>query len=326
MEVKCLLFPLIRYLNKGTIKLNYNIESSIAIVVTYNRKALLLRCINALLSQEKKPDRIVIVDNASNDGTESYLSENGFIQNPLITYIKNKKNMGGAGGFARGVSYALEHNYTWLWLLDDDANPDYLCFTKLWSFRQKNIVLCPLCVDENNDQHLSFAAPILKHAGHTTWKVDELKGLINNEIYPDWGACFNGTLIHNAIIRNIGNIKSEMFIWGDEEEYILRIKSHNYLIATLTTAILRHPKERCDWVNITKSRRVIKYSENWKNYSYYRNRGYIARNYSRNKGVFTFFMYSYYFIFKERSATKYRSFIVAWCDGYFNLYKRSLPF
>jgi len=144
--------------------------------------------------------------------------------------------------------------------------------------------------------------------------------------YKDGVLFLIGTLIHNSIIRKIGNIKSEMFIWGDEEEYRLRVKSYDYKITTIMSAILRHPKERCDWIAISKRRKVIKFTDGWKIYSYYRNRGYISRRYSSYNGIFTFLMYTYYFFFIEKSFSKYKFFIVAWCDGYFNLYKRTLPF
>ncbi|OCX77063.1 hypothetical protein A6M27_18465 [Acidithiobacillus thiooxidans] len=301
-------------------------ESSIAIVVTHNRKELLVQCIEALLLQKKNLDKILIVDNCSSDGTESYLSEKGILDNQIVSYVNTYKNMGGAGGFSYGISFALKENYTWLWLMDDDAIPDHACFAKLCNFREHDTVLCPLCVDDKNNNKLAFAAPIPTNPGQTTWFIDEIKDTAHGDLLQGWGAFFNGTLIHNSIIRKIGNIKSEMFIWGDEEEYRLRVKSYDYKITTIMSAILRHPKERCDWIAISKRRKVIKFTAGWKIYSYYRNRGYISRRYSSYNGIFTFLMYTYYFFFIEKSISKYKFFIVAWCDGYFNLYKRTLPF
>ena len=40
-----------------------------AIVVTYNRKQLLKECLNAILNQTAEVERIIVINNASTDGT-----------------------------------------------------------------------------------------------------------------------------------------------------------------------------------------------------------------------------------------------------------------
>lgn len=47
-------------------------ERVAAVVVTYNRKELLAQCIKALLGQQNAVCDILIVDNASTDGTGAY--------------------------------------------------------------------------------------------------------------------------------------------------------------------------------------------------------------------------------------------------------------
>ena len=50
-----------------------------AVVVTYNRKNLLLECLEAIRKQTRPVDAIYIIDNASTDGTPEVLKENGYI-------------------------------------------------------------------------------------------------------------------------------------------------------------------------------------------------------------------------------------------------------
>ena len=119
-----------------------NKETVCAVVVTYNRKDLLVECLESLLQQTRPLDGIYIIDNASNDGTPGYLKEKGFIQElppkesnePWerkfiltyklpIYYVRMHENTGGAGGFYEGVKRAYEKGYDWLWLMDDDADP-----------------------------------------------------------------------------------------------------------------------------------------------------------------------------------------------------------
>jgi GT2 family glycosyltransferase len=40
-----------------------------AVVVTYNRRDLLLESLAAVLAQSRAPDSVIVVDNASEDGT-----------------------------------------------------------------------------------------------------------------------------------------------------------------------------------------------------------------------------------------------------------------
>jgi rhamnopyranosyl-N-acetylglucosaminyl-diphospho-decaprenol beta-1,3/1,4-galactofuranosyltransferase len=93
-----------------------------AVVVTFNRKHLLIECIQGLLVQTVRPDRIYIVDNASTDGTAESLAEAGYLNNPLIQYVCLGSNCGGAGGFSAGLEIAYKAGFDWFWLMDDDVD------------------------------------------------------------------------------------------------------------------------------------------------------------------------------------------------------------
>lgn len=92
-------------------------NSTVAIVVTYNRKKLLEENINALLNQKYKCD-ILVIDNASTDGTDKMVSE---FNDGRIIYVNTGKNLGGAGGFSFGVKKAIEKGYEFGWIMDDDS-------------------------------------------------------------------------------------------------------------------------------------------------------------------------------------------------------------
>ena len=96
-----------------------------AVVVTYNRLALLKKVIDLLKRQTRQLDSIVIVNNGSTDGTKEWLE-----QEKNITLI-NQSNSGGAGGFETGVKYAYENEADWIWMMDDDVFPNIDCLEKL---------------------------------------------------------------------------------------------------------------------------------------------------------------------------------------------------
>ena len=74
-------------------------RDTVAVVVTYNRKELLRGCLRCLREQ-KSPCDILVVDNASTDGTEEMLRP--MIDAGEIRYHNTGENLGGAGGFSEG--------------------------------------------------------------------------------------------------------------------------------------------------------------------------------------------------------------------------------
>src|SRR5215216_4156496 len=103
----------------------------VAVVATYNRKAMLVDCLRALAAQTHLPAAIVVVDNASTDGTGDAVAESGVD----IAYVQLSRNGGGAEGFHYGVKHALEMGGDWLWLMDDDCEPLPDCLERLLASR-----------------------------------------------------------------------------------------------------------------------------------------------------------------------------------------------
>ena len=89
-----------------------------AIVVTFNRAALLGQVLAALAAQTRPPDDILVIDNASTDGTAALLAAN-----PAVTHIRLERNTGSSGGFSAGIARGLAGPATHLWIMDDDAIP-----------------------------------------------------------------------------------------------------------------------------------------------------------------------------------------------------------
>jgi rhamnopyranosyl-N-acetylglucosaminyl-diphospho-decaprenol beta-1,3/1,4-galactofuranosyltransferase len=88
----------------------------VAAVVTYNRRELLGRCIDHLQRQTRVPDKIIIINNSSTDGTEDMLAARG------VAFI-TQENVGSAGGWWRSIEYAKDGDYDAVWLMDDDGFP-----------------------------------------------------------------------------------------------------------------------------------------------------------------------------------------------------------
>src|SRR5947209_6364655 len=106
-------------------------ERVCAVVVTFNRKALLPNCLNSLLSQTRLPDAIVVIDNASTDGTRDLLDKDF----PNLERVNLPRNTGGAGGFKAGMHWALTRDFDWIWVMDDDIEMKPDCLENMLSFQ-----------------------------------------------------------------------------------------------------------------------------------------------------------------------------------------------
>lgn len=89
-----------------------------AVVVTYDRPRELGLVVAALSTQNRMPDRILVLDNASRLPAAEVLQRFGGVE-----IIRNETNLGGAGAFAAGLEQGLTGGCDWIWLMDDDAVP-----------------------------------------------------------------------------------------------------------------------------------------------------------------------------------------------------------
>lgn len=202
-----------------------------AVVVTYNRKKLLDECLQALLRQTRPVDGIIIIDNASTDSTPEFLAEKGYLSNPIIDYVRLPENTGGAGGFHEGVKRGYEKGFDWLWLMDDDCEPDSNALAVMLSF-----------VFKRSNHDISFVSPVISSPDGTIqwwhhkmipsnaiflfeknpiprgWRAEELSTPV--EINAN-GFC--GPMIKSKLIREAGLPERSYFIYCDDAEYTFRL-------------------------------------------------------------------------------------------------------
>ena len=221
-------------------------ETVCAVVVTYNRKKLLLECLEAIRKQTRPVQGIYLIDNASTDGTPKLLLEKGYIkelppenliepwekefeiknltdgETIKLHYVRMHENTGGAGGFHEGVKRAYEKGYDWLWLMDDDAEPlkDSLYFLlKNTNFIENIGFLCSTVLFTNNQLHPANI-PKIKKKEITPFLLKEC-------LIPVESCSFVSFVISRKIIKVVGFPLKEFFIWLNDVEYSLRI-SYKY--------------------------------------------------------------------------------------------------
>lgn len=218
---------------------NHNVRVC-AVIVTFNRKALLLRTLTALYQQTRLPDFVIIVDNASTDGTADLLKESGYLDKSNLHYLQLPTNIGGAGGFYEGVKYGYEQGFDWLWLMDDDGYPSENCLQELLNYKDQFDFYGPLVLDDKEKIKLSFPITLPKKNQIIRDKYDLVDPLENN-IIENILTPFNGVLIRRRLIEKMGFPDARFFIWGDEIEYTMRSRKIGARIATIADVLFFHP-------------------------------------------------------------------------------------
>jgi len=192
-----------------------NSSTNAAVVVTFNRKRLLSECIDALLKQSRPLDRIFIVDNASSDGTKSYLKERDYFDNPIICYIELAQNLGGAGGFHAGMAAAHKAGFDWVWVMDDDTEPHLNSLENMEHWKQYPRVVA--IANRKVDRLGTDTADGLRLLPY-----DKAKAAPYSRVQF---SSFVGLLIKSSAIGSIGLPKPEFFIHNDDTEYCMRLRA-----------------------------------------------------------------------------------------------------
>ena len=213
----------------------------LAAVVTHNRRELLRRCIDYLERQTRTPDQILIIDNASTDGTAAMLGNRG------ITFI-TQENCGSAGGWRRSIEYGLDNGFDAVWLMDDDGYPQEEALATLEVVMKPEVVCASSVVlREDMPTHFVFpfalldkrGLPVIFGAPRKLDTLDELRKTAADGTYP-FAYLFNGALITLEAVRKIGNVNREFYLSGEEVDYFFRLRSAGKVVSVLK-AVQFHP-------------------------------------------------------------------------------------
>ncbi|MCO4623355.1 Galactofuranosyltransferase GlfT1 [Streptococcus infantarius subsp. infantarius] len=202
-----------------------NQDNVAAVVVTYNRKELLIECIEALRSQSIPLKKIIVFNNASTDGTEKLFSGDGaFSGIETIDFVTSPSNLGGAGGFEKAFEIAQKGNYSNIWIMDDDTIPEKYALEELLK-----------AADEVQETGYSFLASNIFGPEYEPMNVPEIEDAPTSNGYSHWykyldkgivaikEATFVSLLINCDAISKVGLPLGDYFIWGDDTEYTRRL-------------------------------------------------------------------------------------------------------
>jgi len=254
-----------------------------AVVVTYNRKELLRECLTCLLTQEGASCDVVVVDNASTDGTAAMIDAEFCV--PRVRYLNTGANLGGAGGFMCGIEAAVMLGYDYIWVMDDDSLPTPTALHELletgkelgdWGFLSSAVYW--------TDGTLCKANRVKRSLFRHVSEVDA-----ERPPSPIVMGSFVSMLIPSRVVREVGLPVAEYFIWTDDYEYSGRIsKLHPcYFVPASKVTHAMKDNTRADLVTANGDR-INRFRVLYRNDMHcYRQHGFPGYAYLAAKGAYT---------------------------------------
>lgn len=225
------------------------------VVVTYNRLNKLKKAIEAYDNQKELPMNFIVINNNSSDGTAEYLLKWQEAESEYTkTVINLSENIGGSGGFYYGLKKALEFNNKWIWVADDDAYPQENAFLKLNKILNDTVYesTAAVCAEVRNAdgslsvghrRRLTVQYGIIKE--HNISKQEYIQEKFNLDLFT-----YVGTILNTQKMRSVGLPKKEYFIWFDDTEHSLRMKSQGEILCYPSVSVIHDAVEgkgKADW-------------------------------------------------------------------------------
>ncbi|MDP3957059.1 MAG: glycosyltransferase family 2 protein [bacterium] len=208
------------------------------IVLNYNGKECLPRCLNSLAQLEYSNREIIIVDNHSSDDS-LLVAEKTF---PQLTFIRNAENAGFAKGMNIGIRAALAHGAEWCWLINYDTEIDRSALTRLIAAAQKfpNAGLLSPVIYEKESNRPWFAKGRVDFFRMRAIHVAPTRKDLSSDSYPSEFLTGCALLIKKELIGAIGFLDERFFLYYEDADYSLRAASAGFACLVVSGARVRH--------------------------------------------------------------------------------------
>lgn len=210
-------------------------------ICNYNKAEMAVRCVDAIMHQTIQNFDIYVVDNASTDNSVELLKS---VYNDGITIIQNGENLGGSGGFGRGIRTALELGYKYFMLVDNDAFLDENAVKYLYQY-----------IDSHADVGICGAETLYLQDPK---KIQDLGGKLDMDNFR-WGGIIGGMLeldadavlecdyvasccviARSSAVRAFGGFPEENFIYWDDIEWCTKCWRAGYKVVVDAKAKALH--------------------------------------------------------------------------------------
>ena len=273
-----------------------------AVIVTMNRAEELAVSLGIVARQTRRPDWIIVVDNAPSESVSTAVEKVGGI------YLPSQFNLGGAGGFAYGFLHALALGADAVWCADDDGHPeDEKVLETLLTCMDKYELdeVSPVVARLDDPDLLAF--PLRRGL---TWKRRRAE-LGDEDFLPGIASLFNGALITRIAMEQVGVPDLRLFIRGDEVEYHRRLARSGLKFGTCLHCAYLHPDGSDEFKPILGGRMHTQYpGSDFKRYYTYRNRGFLMNQPGMRKLLpQEYARFAWFFLVKQRDPAGFREWL-----------------
>lgn len=217
----------------------------VAAVMTYNRMESLRRCLQRIRAQTVPASHILVVDNASTDGTREMLSS----EFPEVRIYRTGENLGCAGAMREALRLALDLRPDYIWFFDDDVIADPACLETLLRGMQTL----------ERDRRIGVLRPMVR---------DPESGDVVG------GGTSHASLLRAEMVRIVELPQAELFIELSDRTYNTQIRRSGFEILRLPVVLAEHPVNRPKGLReiLVRGYRV----KPWRLYYAVRNRIYLS--------------------------------------------------
>lgn len=214
------------------------------LVLSHNKREATLRCLASVARLRYRPREVVVVDNASTDGSADAVADT----NPGVRLVRSTRNLGAAGGRNLGIRWVAEHlPYAYLLFLDDDTVVDQRLADELVAGLRAN----PSAGLATPKAFRTGAPGIIASAGGMHVRLARASILDIGGGEPDRGqydqprtvdSCVGfAVLARREVIERVGGFDEGFNPYGWEEvDWSLRVRQAGYTIQYVPGAIAEH--------------------------------------------------------------------------------------
>ncbi len=212
------------------------------IIVTWEKKEYVLNLLATLKNLDYDNYDIVVVDNASSDGTAEAL-KGAF---PGVHLIVNPENLGGTGGFNTGIKYALREGiYKYLWLLDNDVEVDKEALIELVNVLESSeeIAVAGSAMYNLTDKDKFLEAGYFIDLTRGRFR-DDKKSIPDNaggkgfNIVDSVSSC--SLCVSTDAVQDVGIWDENYFIYCDDVDWNIRFGEKGYKVASVSGSRIWH--------------------------------------------------------------------------------------
>lgn len=204
------------------------------IIVNYNTRQLLKRCLESIKKENLKDFEVIVIDNSSTDRSVDYLNS---LKWPNLRLIENKINL----GFAKAVNQGLKNAQgEYFLLLNSDIVVKPQAIEKMIDFASKHskvgVVGGRLFHPDGSLQGSCFYLPTLGRVIKEFWlgnknfsvvKKFAPVGLKPVEVEAVTGATF---LIPRNVFKKVGFFDERFFMYFEDLDYCRRVRQNGFKV------------------------------------------------------------------------------------------------